>query len=73
MLNLDKIGVPFAKIIGGKYNNEIVSDSEDLTADKSFKYLGIQMARNASSFPTKRPKEKSYTLLDHLAVAKVLS
>ena len=29
MLNLDQIGVPFAKIIGGKYNNEVVSVSED--------------------------------------------
>ena len=41
MLNLDKIGVPFAKIIDGKYNDEVVSVSEDLTADKSFRYLGI--------------------------------
>ena len=41
MLSLDRIGVPFAKIVGGKYNNEVVSVSEDLTADKSFRYLGI--------------------------------
>ena len=61
MLNLDKIGVPFAKIIGGKYNNEVVSVSEDLTADKSFKYLGI-------SNDAKRPKERSYTSLVHRVV-----
>ncbi len=41
MLSLDKIGVPFAEIIGGKYNDEVVSVSEDLTADKSFRYLGM--------------------------------
>lgn len=39
MLNLNKEGVPFAKIIGGKYNNQVVSVSEK--SEKGFKYLGI--------------------------------
>ncbi len=55
MLSLDKIGVPFAKIIGGKYNDEVVSVSEDLAADKSFKYLGIS---NGAHFQL-IPKEKA--------------
>ena len=39
MLNLTKEGRPFAKIIGGKYNNQVVSVSEK--SEEGFKYLGI--------------------------------
>lgn len=40
MLNLDKEGRPFAKIIGGKYNNQIVSVTDN-KSDKGFRSLGI--------------------------------
>ena len=39
MINLKKEGTPFAKIIGGKYNNQIVSVSEKSV--DGFKYLGV--------------------------------
>ena len=69
MLNLDKIGVPFAKIIGGKYNDEVVSVSEDLTADKSFRYLGISNDAKFQLIPNeKTERERSSTSLDHGAV-----
>ena len=58
MLNLDKIGIPFAKIIGGKYNNEIVSVSEDLTADKSFKYLGISNDAKFQLIPNEKTERE---------------
>jgi hypothetical protein len=35
MLNLNKEGRPFAKIIGGKYNNQVISVSEK--SDEGFK------------------------------------
>ena len=37
MINLNKEGVAFAKSIGGKYNNQVVSVTPDKTADKGFK------------------------------------
>jgi Cdc6-like AAA superfamily ATPase len=39
MLNLNKEGRPFAKIIGGRHNNQIVSISDK--SNNGFKYLGI--------------------------------
>ena len=41
MLNLNKEGAPFAKIIGGAHNNQIVSVSAKATDDKGFRYLDI--------------------------------
>ena len=74
MLNLDKIGIPFAKIIGGKYNDEVVSVSEDLTADKSFIYLGTSNDAKFQLIPNeKTERERSFTSRDRLAVAKVPS
>ena len=39
MLNLTKEGRPFAKVIGGKYNNQVIRVSEK--SNEGFKYLGI--------------------------------
>ena len=58
MLNVDKIGVPFAKITGGKYNDEIVSVSEDLTADKSFKHLGISNDAKFQLIPNEKTERE---------------
>ena len=41
MINLNKEGVAFAKIIGGKYNSQIVSVTLDKTSDKGFETLSI--------------------------------
>ena len=43
MLTLSEDGAPIAKIVGGKYNNKVVSVSEAGTekAGKGFKFLGI--------------------------------
>ena len=37
MISLNKEGVAFAKITGGKYNNQIISVTPDKTTDKGFK------------------------------------
>ena len=58
MLNLDKIGIPFAKTIGGKYNNEVVSVSEDLTADKNFRYLGISNDAKFQLIPNEKTERE---------------
>ena len=38
MINLNKEGVAFAKIIGGKYNNQVVSVTPDKTTEKGLKH-----------------------------------
>ncbi len=58
MLNLDKIGVPFAKIIGGKYNEEFVRVSEDHTADKSFRYVGISNGAKFQLIPNEKTERE---------------
>jgi ABC-type proline/glycine betaine transport system ATPase subunit len=41
MLNLNKEGRPYCKIIGGKYNNQIISVSEKSDEGEGFKSLAI--------------------------------
>ncbi len=62
MSNLDQIGIPFAEITGGEYNDEVVSVSEDLTADKSFRYLGISSDVKLQLIP----KEKTESEILHI-------
>ncbi len=49
MINLKKEGIPFAKIIGGKYNNQIVSVSEKPV--DGFKYLGVSNDAQLQAIP----------------------
>ena len=56
MLNLNKEGRPFAKVIGGKYNNQIVSVSDN-KPDNGFRSLGI--ANDASFQVIPNPKNRA--------------
>ena len=50
--------MPFAEIIGGKYNDEVVSVSEDLTADRSFRYLGISNDAKFQLIPNEKTERE---------------
>jgi hypothetical protein len=56
MLNLTKEGRPFAKIIGGKYNNQVISVSEK--SDEGFKYLGISNDANFQLIPNPKTERE---------------
>ena len=41
MINLNNDGKPFAKIVGGRYNNKQICVRDRSTDDKGFKHLAI--------------------------------
>ncbi len=56
---MDKIGVPFAKNSGGKYNDEVVSVLEGLTAGKSLRYLGISNDAKFQLIPNEKTERET--------------
>ena len=60
MLTLSEDGAPIAKIVGGKYNNKVVSVSVEEKGDKHFKFLG--MANNAKLQRLPNPKRERQVL-----------
>ena len=57
MLSLNKEGSPLAKIIGGKYNNKVISISEEISED-SFRSLQIANECNFQLLPNPKTERQ---------------